>query len=77
MKVCSRGKMFDLGGGKQFGNIEDLIEHYKEHPFKVTDGRQVYLLQVHIGRYMSIHKLNCRIKVLLCVVFCICTEVWL
>ncbi|XP_065885001.1 uncharacterized protein [Dysidea avara] len=45
VKVCSRGKMFDLGGGKQFGNIEDLIEHYKEHPFKVTDGRQVYLLQ--------------------------------
>jgi len=24
MKICSKGKMFDLGGGKQFDKVEDL-----------------------------------------------------
>ena len=48
MKIRSTGKMFDLGGGKQFGCIEHLVEHYKKQPIKITDGRQVYLLQVYI-----------------------------
>ena len=39
--------MFDLGGGKQFDNVEDLIEHYKEYPFEIADGRLVHLLQVN------------------------------
>ena len=40
--------MFDLGGGTQFENVEDLIERYKQHPFEIADGRLVHLLQVNI-----------------------------
>jgi len=47
VRIHSRGKQFDLGGGSQFDSIENLIEHYKEHPFEIANGRLVHLLQVH------------------------------
>ena len=46
MKIFGKGKKFDLGLGKQFDNIEDLIEYYKMYPFSVNEGAQVKLQQV-------------------------------
>ncbi|XP_065885578.1 uncharacterized protein [Dysidea avara] len=45
VKIFGKGKKFDLGLGKQFDNIEDLIEYYKMYPFSVNEGAQVKLQQ--------------------------------
>jgi len=47
VKICGRGKKFDLGSGIQFDSIEDLIEYYKKNPFKIVGGEQVRLCQVN------------------------------
>ena len=46
MKVFGKGKKFDLGLGKQFDSVEDLIEYYRKSPFSVSGGAQVKLQKV-------------------------------
>ena len=46
VKIFGKGKKFDLGLGKQFDSVEDLIEFYKMYPFSVHEGAQVRLQQV-------------------------------
>ena len=48
VKIYGRGEKFDLGGGRQFDNIEDLIMYYKKNPFNIVGGKQVHLHQVNI-----------------------------
>ncbi|XP_065886034.1 tyrosine-protein phosphatase non-receptor type 11-like isoform X2 [Dysidea avara] len=43
VKVFGKGKKFDLGLGKQFDSVEDLIEYYRKSPFSVSGGAQVKL----------------------------------
>ncbi|XP_065884537.1 tyrosine-protein phosphatase non-receptor type 11-like isoform X2 [Dysidea avara] len=45
VKIYGRGEKFDLGGGRQFDNIEDLIMYYKKNPFNIVGGKQVHLHQ--------------------------------
>ena len=46
VKIHGKGKKFDLGAGKQFDSVEDLIEYYRKYPFSVSGGTQVVLYQV-------------------------------
>ncbi|XP_065884045.1 uncharacterized protein [Dysidea avara] len=45
VKIHGKGKKFDLGAGKQFDSVEDLIEYYRKYPFSVSGGTQVVLYQ--------------------------------
>ena len=55
MKIFSKGKKFDLGGGNQFDSIEDLIDHYKKYPFSVKEGAIIKIDQVgeHALKYFG------------------------
>lgn len=46
MKIHGRGKKYDVGGGKQFDSIEDLIEYYKKCLLVDDKGTAIYLYQV-------------------------------
>ena len=46
VKIHGRGKRYDVGGGKQFDSIEDLIEYYKKCLLVDDKGIAIYLYQV-------------------------------
>lgn len=46
VKIHGRGKTYDVGGGKQFDTIEDLIEYYKKCLLVDDKGTAIYLYQV-------------------------------
>ena len=46
VKIHGRGKKYDVGGGKQFDSIEDLIEYYKKCLLVDDKGIAIYLYQV-------------------------------
>jgi len=46
VKIHGRGKKYDVGGGKQFDTIEDLIEYYKKCLLVDDKGIAIYLYQV-------------------------------
>ena len=50
MKIHGRGKKYDVGGGKQFDSIEDLIEYYKKCLLVDDKGIAIYLYQVCLVR---------------------------
>ena len=47
VKIYANGEKFDIGGGKQFKSISDLILHYKKYPLKTIKGIDIYLDQVN------------------------------
>ena len=46
MRIHGREKKYDVGGGKQFDSIEDLIEYYKKCLLVDDKGIAIYLYQV-------------------------------
>ena len=47
VRIHGRGKKFDVGGGRLFDSIEDLIEYYKKCLLMDDRGTAIYLYQVH------------------------------
>ena len=37
---------YDVGGGEQFSNLAELVEHYKDNPMVETSGTVVHLKAV-------------------------------
>ena len=46
VKIHGKGRKYDVGGGKQFDSIEDLIEYYKKCLLLDDKGVAIYLYQV-------------------------------
>ena len=46
VKIYANGEKFDIGAGKQFQTISDLILHYKKYPLKTNEGVDIHLDQV-------------------------------
>ena len=46
VRIHGKGKKFDVGGGRLFDSIEDLIEYYKKCLLMDDSGTAIYLYQV-------------------------------
>ena len=55
VKIHGRGKKYDVGGGKQFDSIEDLIEYYKKCLLVDDRGIAIYLYQVVIHVVITLY----------------------
>ena len=45
-EIHSEGKQFDIGDGKKFNSVEDLINYYKKNSLTVSGGARILLDKV-------------------------------
>jgi len=57
---CSKDK-FDIGGGEEFDNLTDLVDHYKKNPMVETNGTVIHLKQPFNATRVSAGKIDARV----------------
>ncbi|KAL5013867.1 hypothetical protein ScPMuIL_008137 [Solemya velum] len=59
---CQPDGKYDVGGGQQFSNLSDLVEHYKKNPMVETSGTVVYLKQPFNATRITASGIDSRVK---------------
>ena len=59
-EIHSEGKQFDIGDGKKFNSVEDLINYYKKNLLTVSGGARILLDKVDL--YYNDITFTCKIQ---------------